>query len=85
MARQKTKFIGIDEAASLFGTSTHEILEYKSKGLLKATDSADAKEVFDMAEVVLLKYLIREMRVSAGLSIEKVSHRIDQMMGRVVA
>ncbi len=83
MARQKTKFIGIDEAASLFGTSTHKILEYKSKGLLKATDTSDTKDLFDMAEVVLLKYLIREMRVSAGLSMEQVSHRIDQMMGRV--
>jgi DNA-binding transcriptional MerR regulator len=83
MARRTTKFIGIDEAASLFGTSTHKILEYKSKGLLKAADTADTKDVFDMAEVVLLKYLIGEMRVSAGLSIEKVSRRIDQMMGRV--
>ena len=83
MARRTTKFIGIDEAASLFGTSTHKILEYKSKGLLKAADTADTKDVFDMAEVILLKYLIGEMQVSAGLSIEKVSRRIDQMMGRV--
>ena len=83
MARRTTKFIGIDEAASLFGTSTHKIIEYKSKGLLKAADTADTKDVFDMAEVILLKYLIGEMQVSAGLSIEKVSRRIDQMMGRV--
>lgn len=83
MAKQKTKFIGIDEAATLFGTSTRQVLEYRSKGLLKAANSGDARDVFDMAEVVLLKYLIREMQISAGLSMEQVSRRIDQMMGRV--
>ena len=59
MARKTTKFIDIDEAASLFGTSTHKILEYNSKGLLKAADTADTQDVFDMAEVILLKHLIQ--------------------------
>jgi len=35
-----------------------------------------------MAEVILLKHLIHEMRVQEGLSLSQISRRLDQMMGR---
>ena len=35
-----------------------------------------------MAEVILLKHLIHEMRVTEGLSLSQISRRLDQMMGR---
>ena len=34
-----------------------------------------------MAEAVLLKHLIKEMRVAEGLTLAQVSRRLDQMMG----
>jgi DNA-binding transcriptional MerR regulator len=34
MAARKTKLIGIEDAAKLFGKSIHQMREYKSKGLL---------------------------------------------------
>ena len=56
--------------------------QYKSKGLLKVADCVGNKDLFNMAEVVLLKHLIRELRVSEGLSLTQISRRLDQMMGR---
>ncbi|MEE3234203.1 MAG: MerR family transcriptional regulator [Candidatus Latescibacterota bacterium] len=85
MATRKTKLIGIDEAARLFGKSIHQMRQYKSKGLLKVADCQGNKDLFDMAEVVLLKHLIQELRVNEGLSLAQISRRIDQMMGRAAA
>ena len=82
MAARKTKLIGIEEAAELFGKSVHQMREYKSKGLLKVADCHVNKDLYDMAEVILLKHLIHEMRVSEGLSLSQISRRLDQMMGR---
>lgn len=82
MAARKTKLIGIDDAARLFGKSIHQMREYKSKGLLKVADCEGNKDLYDMAEVILLKHLIHEMRVSEGLSLSQISRRLDQMMGR---
>ena len=62
MATRKTKLIGIDEAARLFGKSIHQMRQYKSKGLLKVADCQGNKDLYDMAEVVLLKHLIQELR-----------------------
>ncbi|MAN23697.1 MAG: hypothetical protein CME10_05460 [Gemmatimonadetes bacterium] len=85
MATRKTKLIGIDEAARLFGKSIHQMRQYKSKGLLKVADCQGNKDLYDMAEVVLLKHLIQELRVNEGLSLAQISRRIDQMMGRAAA
>lgn len=82
MAARKTKLIGIEEAARLFGKSIHQMREYKSKGLLKVADCQGNKDLYDMAEVILLKHLIHEMRVTEGLSLSQISRRLDQMMGR---
>ena len=82
MAARKTKLIGIDDAAWLFGKSIHQMREYKSKGLLKVADCEGNKDLYDMAEVILLKHLIHEMRVSEGLSLSQISRRLNQMMGR---
>ena len=82
MATRKTKLIGIEDAARLFGKSIHQMREYKSKGLLKVADCQGNKDLYDMAEVILLKHLIHEMRVTEGLSLSKISMRLDQMMGR---
>jgi len=82
MAARKAKLIGIDEAAQLFGKSIHQMRQYKSKGLLKVADCVGNKDLFNMAEVILLKHLIRELRVSEGLSLSQISRRLDQMMGR---
>lgn len=85
MAARKTKLVGIDEAARLFGKSVHQMRQYKSKGLLKVADCEGNKDLFDMAEVILLKHLIHEMRVTEGLSLAQISKRLDQMMGRTRA
>ena len=85
MATRKTKLIGIDEAARLFGKSIHQMRQYKSKGLLKVAECQGNKDLFDMAEVVLLKHLIQELRVNEGLSLAQIARRIDQMMGRAAA
>ena len=85
MATRKTKLIGIDEAARLFGKSIHQMRQYKSKGLLKVADCQGNKDLFDMAEGVLLKHLIQELRVNEGLSLAQIARRIDQMMGRAAA
>ena len=82
MAARKTKLIGIEDAARLFGKSVHQMREYKSKGLLKVADCEGNKDLYDMAEVILLKHLIHEMRVNEGLSLSQISRRLDQMMGR---
>jgi|TARA_B110000116_G_C16700794_1_gene519686 DNA-binding transcriptional MerR regulator len=82
MAARKTKLIGIEDAARLFGKSIHQMREYKSKGLLKVADCEGNKDLYDMAEVILLKHLIHEMRVSEGLSLSQISRRLNQMMGR---
>ena len=82
MATRKTKLIGIEETARLFGKSIHQMREYKSKGLLKVADCQGNKDLYDMAEVILLKHLIHEMRVTEGLSLSQISMRLDQMMGR---
>ena len=82
MATRKTKLIGIEDAARLFGKSIHQMREYKSKGLLKVADCQGNKDLYDMAEVILLKHLIHEMRVTEGLSLSQISRRLDQMMGR---
>jgi len=82
MAGRKTKLVGIEEAAQLFGKSVHQMREYKSKGLLKVADCNGNKDLYDMAEVILLKHLIHEMRVQEGLSLSQISRRLDQMMGR---
>ena len=82
MAARKTKLVGIDEAARLFGKSVHQMRQYKSKGLLKVADCEGNKDLFDMAEVILLKHLIHEMRVTEGLSLAQISKRLNQMMGR---
>ncbi len=82
MAVRKTKLIGIEEAAGLFGKSIHQMRQYKSKGLLKVADYQGNKDLYDMAEVVLLKHLIHEMRVTEGLSLAQIARRLDQMMGR---
>jgi hypothetical protein len=37
MAARKTKLIGIEDAAKLFGKSIHQMREYKSKGLHEAS------------------------------------------------
>ncbi|MDA0337386.1 MAG: hypothetical protein O2782_19660, partial [bacterium] len=66
MAARKTKLIGIEDAARLFGKSIHQMREYKSKGLLKVADCQGNKDLYDMAEVILLKHLIHEMRVTEG-------------------
>lgn len=85
MAASKAKLIGIDEAAALFGKSVHQMRQYKAKGLLKVADCAGNKDLYNMAEVILLKYLIRELRVNEGLSLAQISRRLDQMMGRTAA
>ena len=59
MAARKAKLIGIEEAAQLFGKSIHQMRQYKSKGLLKVADCIGNKDLFNMAEVILLKHLIR--------------------------
>ncbi|MFP6590550.1 MAG: MerR family transcriptional regulator [Candidatus Latescibacterota bacterium] len=82
MATRKTKLIGIEDTARLFGKSIHQMREYKSKGLLKVADCQGNKDLYDMAEVILLKHLIHEMRVTEGLSLSQISMRLDQMMGR---
>ena len=82
MATRKTKLIGIEDTARLFGKSIHQMREYKSKGLLKVADCQGNKDLYDMAEVILLKHLIHEMRVREGLSLSQISMRLDQMMGR---
>ena len=82
MATRKTKLIGIEDAARLFGKSIHQMREYKSKGLLKVADCQGNKDLYDMAEVILLKHLIHEMRVREGLSLSQISMCLDQMMGR---
>lgn len=82
MAVRKTKLIGIEEAAELFGKSIHQMRQYKSKGLLKVADYRGNKDLYDMAEVILLKHLIHEMRVTEGLSLAQIARRLDQMMGR---
>ncbi len=82
MATRKTKLIGIEDTARLFGKSIHQMREYKSKGLLKVADCQGNKDLYDMAEVILLKHLIHEMRVTEGLSLSQISRRLDQMMGR---
>ena len=82
MAARKTKLIGIVEAASLFGRSVHQIRRYKSDGLLRVAECNGNKHLYDMAEVVLLKHLLNEMRVTEGLTLAQVSTRLDQMMGR---
>ncbi|MBI2502818.1 MAG: MerR family transcriptional regulator [Candidatus Latescibacteria bacterium] len=82
MAVRKTKLIGIEEAAGLFGKSIHQMRQYKSKGLLKVADYQGNKDLYDMAEVILLKHLIHEMRVTEGLSLAQIARRLDQMMGR---
>ena len=73
------------DAARLFGKSIHQMRQYKSKGLLKVADCQGNKDLYDMAEVVLLKHLIQELRVNEGLSLAQISRRIDQMMGRAAA
>ncbi|MFA6110823.1 MAG: MerR family transcriptional regulator [Candidatus Latescibacterota bacterium] len=82
MAARKAKLVGIDEAARLFGKSIHQMRQYKSKGLLKVADCVGNKDLFNMAEVILLKHLIHDLRVSEGLSLDQISRRLDQMMGR---
>ncbi|MBM3279040.1 MAG: MerR family transcriptional regulator [Candidatus Handelsmanbacteria bacterium] len=82
MAVRKKKLIGIEEAAELFGKSIHQMRQYKSKGLLKVADYQGNKDLYDMAEVILLKHLIHEMRVTEGLSLAQIARRLDQMMGR---
>ena len=82
MAAKKPKLIGIEEAANLFGKSIHQMRQYKSKGLLKVADCIGNKDLFDMAEVILLKHLIHELRVTEGLTLAQNSRRLAQMMGR---
>jgi DNA-binding transcriptional MerR regulator len=82
MAARKAKLIGIEDAARLFGKSLHQVREYKSKGLLKVSDCQGNKDLYDMAEVIMLKHLIHEMSVTEGLSLSQISRRLDQMMGR---
>ena len=82
MAAKTPKLIGIEEAANLFGKSIHQMRQYKSKGLLKVADCIGNKDLFDMAEVILLKHLIHELRVTEGLTLAQISRRLDQMMGR---
>ena len=82
MAARKTKLIGIAEAASLFGKSVHQMRRYRSDGLLRVAEYNGNKQLYDMAEVVLLKHLLNEMRVTEGLTLAQVSTRLDQMMGR---
>ena len=80
MAARKAKLIGIEEAAHLFGKSVHQMRQYKSKGLLKVADCNGNKDLFNMAEVILLKHLIRELRVTEGLSLAQISRRLDQSL-----
>ena len=82
MAGKQKKLIGIDEAARLFGKSVPQMRQYKSKGLLKVADCQGNKDLYDLAEVILLKHLIREMRVNEGLSLAQISRRLDKMVGR---
>ena len=82
MAARKAKIIGIEYAPHLFGKSIHQMRQYKSKGLLKVADCVGNKDLYNMAEVILLKHLIRELRVNEGLSLSQISRRLDQMMGR---
>ena len=85
MAARKAKLVDIEEAAELFGKSVHQMRQYKSKGLLKVADCVGNKDLFNMAEVILLKHLIHELRVTEGLSLSQISRRLDQMMGRAAA
>ena len=82
MAARKAKLIGIDEAAQLFGKSIHQMRQYKAKGLLKVADCAGNKDLYNMAEVILLKHLIHQLRITEGLSLTQISRRLDRMMGR---
>ena len=82
MAAGKAKLIGIEEAAQLFGKSIHQMRQYKSKGLLRVADYAGNKDLYNMAEVILLKHLIFELRVTEGLTLAQISRRLDRMMGR---
>lgn len=82
MAARKGKLIGIEEAAALFGKSVHQMRQYKAKGLLKVADCSGNKDLYNMAEVILLKHLIHELRVTEGLSLAQISRRLDQMVGR---
>ena len=81
MAARKAKLIGIEDAAHLFGKSIHQMRQYKSKGLLKVADCVGNKDLYNTAEVILLKHLIRELRVNEGLSLSQISRRLAQMMG----
>ncbi|MEW6755580.1 MAG: MerR family transcriptional regulator [Candidatus Latescibacterota bacterium] len=82
MAARKAKLIGIEEAAALFGKSVQQMRQYKSKGLLKVADCSGNKDLYNMAEVILLKHLIHELRVTEGLSLAQISRRLDTMVGR---
>ena len=81
MAARKAKLIGIEEAAHLLASLCTRCVS-KSKGLLKVADCNGNKDLFNMAEVILLKHLIHELRVTEGLSLAQISRRLDQMMGR---
>ena len=81
MAAQEGRLVGIEEAARLFGKSVPMMRQYKSKGLLKVADCRGNKDLYDMAEVIFLKHLIHELRVTEGLSLAQISRRLDQMMG----
>jgi len=74
MATHKSKLVGIGEAARLFGKSVPIMRQFKSKGLPKVADCTGHKDLYDIAEVILLKHLIHELRVTEGLSLTQIFH-----------
>ena len=77
MAVKASKLISIEEAARLFGKSVPQMRQYKAKGLLKVADCVGNKDLYDPAEVILLKHLIHELRVVEGLSLAQISRRLN--------
>ncbi len=77
MAVISLNLISIEEASSLFGKSVPQMRQYKSKGLLKVADCVGNKDLFDAAEVILLKHLIHDLRVNEGLSLAQISRRLN--------
>ena len=78
MAVKASNLIGIEEAARLFGKSVPQMRQYKAKGLLKVADCVGNKDLYDPAEVILLKHMIHELRVIDGLSLAQISSRLNR-------
>lgn len=73
------KLIGIDEVAEVFEKSIESIRKYKNYGILKVADKVGNKDLFDYADVLSKKQVVKDMQVRQGLSLSQIADQLESM------